>query len=345
MELRAVYRQTLKSKKLELVNFDQAFFTHGIEIFTDPEDKQSVYIYAVNHLPSPEFLAYVSKHHPDLNSINHTTPIPDDIPRAQSQIEVFHHKLASSKATHLRSIQHPLIRTPNDIFATGDGKSFYVTNDHFYRGGQMRAVEDVWYYARWSDTIHVQIDDLRSTDPTAGFTATVALTGLHNNNGLGRGASPDEIVITSAASGDMHLARLPSDVDGIKLQVQETVHIDSSIDNPSYFVDKYATSSEDDKSGYVLAGLTKAAELLQSAHDPTASEPIIVWLATKAKDGSGVASWNRTVLFEDDGNRIRSASGAVMIGIDPALEGGKKRAWLLVTGFFSKDMVAVKIDL
>jgi hypothetical protein len=345
--LMAIDSKTFKSKRLELVGFDKKpFFTHGIDILTDPEDKDAVYIYAINHLPSPAFLAYLSKHHPDLNSINHTTPIPEDIPRAQSQIEVFHHKLASSQATHLRSIQHPLLRTPNDVLATGDdGRSLYVTNDHFYRGGTMRAVEDVWYYARWSDTIHVQIDDLRATDPTAGFAATVALTGLHNNNGLGRGASPDEVVITSAASGDMHLARLPSskDDEGIRLQVQETVHIDSSIDNPSYFVDRYATSPEDDKSGYVHAGLSKAADLLQSAHDPTASEPVIVWLVTRGKDGA--SKWNKTVLFEDDGSRIRSSSTAILIGIDPALEGGRKRAWLVVTGFFSSDIVAVKVDL
>lgn len=325
-----------------MINFDLPFFTHGIDILSDPQDEDAIFIYAINHLPSPEFLTYLADNHPVLGTINHTTPIPETITRARSQIEVFHHKLGSATAQHLRSIAHPLIRTPNDLFAV-DERSVYVTNDHLHRGGHMRALEDVWYYARWTDTVHLQIDELRSESDTEGFVATVALKGLHNNNGLGRGVSPEEVVITSAASGDMHLAHVDSS-DGTSLQVKEAIHLDSSIDNPSYFVDAYARSPEDDRSGYVIPGLTKAADLLQSAHDPTATEPIIVWLASRVH-GEKTASWNRTVLFEDDGTRIRSASGAVLVGIDPTLEGGRKRAWLYVTGFFSSDMIAVKIDL
>lgn len=325
------------------MGFEQPFFTHGIDVLTDPEFQDYVYIYAVNHLPSPELLAYLAEHHPDRDTITHSTVIPDEIPRARSQLEIFRHKLGSSTASHLRSVRHPLLRTPNDVLASGDGRSVYVTNDHFYRAGQMRSIEDIWYYARWTDTVHFQIEDLESKDDTAGFTASVALTGLHNNNGLGRGASEGEMVITSAASGDVHLVKARD--AGITLDVKESFHLDSSLDNPSYFVDQYAPSPEDDRSGYVIAGLTKAADLLQSAHDPNATEPIVVWLVRKGGADGDKSKRNVTVLFEDDGSRIRSASGAVMKAIDPALEDGRRRAWLFVTGFFSRDMIAVKIDL
>jgi hypothetical protein len=324
------------------VNFDQPFFTHGIDVLTEPEEQDYVYIYAANHLPSPELLSYLAEHHPDRDTITHSTVIPDEIPRARSQLEIFRHKIGSGTATHLRSVRHPLLRTPNDILARGDGRSVYVTNDHFYRAGQMRSIEDIWHYARWTDTVHLQIEDLESKNDTAGFTASVALTGLHNNNGLGRGASEGELVITSAASGDVHIAT-PRDNDG-KLDVKESFHLESSLDNPSYLVDQYAPSPEDDRSGYVIAGLTKAADLLQSAHDPNATEPVVVWLVRKGADGDN-SKRNVTVLFEDDGRRIRSASGAVVKAIDPALEDGRRRVWLFVTGFFSRDMIAVKIDL
>ena len=38
-------------------------------------------------------------------------------------------------------------------------------------------------------------------------------------------------------------------------------------------------------------------------------------------------------------------SAAVLVAIDPKLEGGKKKAWLFVTGFLSTNAIAVKVDL
>jgi hypothetical protein len=66
----------------------------------------------------------------------------------------------------------------------------------------------------------------------------------------------------------------------------------------------------------------------------------MVWLAQR-KNGK----WEKKLLFEDDGKRLRSAATAVLIGIGPKLEGGKKKGWLFVTGFYSQHMVAVKVDL
>jgi len=42
---------------------------------------------------------------------------------------------------------------------------------------------------------------------------------------------------------------------------------------------------------------------------------------------------------------LRSASAAVVVGIDPGSNGGRKQGWLFVTGFVSEAMVAVKVDL
>jgi hypothetical protein len=51
------------------------------------------------------------------------------------------------------------------------------------------------------------------------------------------------------------------------------------------------------------------------------------------------------LVFADDGEKMRTASAAVIVGIDPRKEGGKKKGWLFVTGFMSENMVATKIDL
>ncbi|KAF2110134.1 hypothetical protein BDV96DRAFT_615436 [Lophiotrema nucula] len=49
-----------------------------------------------------------------------------------SVIEIFSLAPTAATATHIRTLKHPLIHTPNSIHALGDGKIFF-TNDHFMR--------------------------------------------------------------------------------------------------------------------------------------------------------------------------------------------------------------------
>ncbi|KAJ4140633.1 hypothetical protein NW765_015910 [Fusarium oxysporum] len=308
-----------------LRGFEGPFITHGIDVIADPEDKDGVYIFAVNHVPNPEYLQHVVDGKKDEFGGN----------KAASQVEIFHHRVGSSSVKYVRSISHPLIQTPNDIVALSP-TSFYVTNDHHYREGLMRQVEDMYYGAKWSNTIYVEITDTTSKESTSGFNASVALTGLHNNNGLGHGRAPNEIAIGSAASGDIHISTVKPDHS---IQVLETIPFDAAVDNPFYYADPFA-SGDSDSSGYVSAGLSKACELANNIGIDTATEPVMVWLAQR-KNGK----WEKKLLFEDDGKRLRSAATAVLIGIDPKLEGGKKKGWLFVTGFYSQHMVAVKVDL
>ncbi|KAF4946707.1 hypothetical protein FGADI_10911 [Fusarium gaditjirri] len=299
--------KTFKSKRLGFEGFEGPFVTHGIDVIADPKDKNGAYIFA------DEFAGN----------------------KAASQVEVFYHRVGSSSVKYIRSINHPLIQTPNDIVALSP-TSFYVTNDHHYREGLMRQIEDVYYGAKWSNTIYVEITDTNSKVSTAGFNASIALTGLHNNNGLGHGRTPNEIALGSAASGDVHISFVKPDHT---IRVLETIPFDTTVDNPFYYSDPYA-SGDNDSSGYVSAGLSKACELAHNLGIDTATEPVMVWLAQR-KNGK----WENKLLFEDDGKRLRSAATAVLIGIDPKLEGGKKKGWLFVTGFYSQHVIAVKVDL
>ena len=147
--------------------------------------------------------------------------------------------------------------------------------------------------------------------------------------------------MTSAASGQLYFVdAFPDGIPGEMLKVTETLALDSSIDNPSYFEDKYATST-DDKSGIVLAGLSRAVDTTKLKKDIKTPLGTIVWHVTK----NGKGEWTKRVLFEDDGSRISGAATAVVLPIDPAKEGGKKKGWLWITGFLSESMVAVKVDL
>jgi hypothetical protein len=207
----------------------------------------------------------------------------------------------------------------------------------------MRLLEDAHFGAKWTDTVHIKLAGPRSTgNATEGVEATIALDKMHNNNGLGHGKAPDEVLVVECASGILNIARTGLTETGAPtIRVEDSVKFDSTIDNPSYFSDPFADSTRDG-SAYLLAGLGRAVDLAKSCRDPFGKEPVMIWAAKRSAVGG---QWETKLVFEDDGSRIRSASAAVQVAIDPAQEGGNRRAWLFVTGFLSKNVIAVKIDV
>jgi len=312
-----------------LTKFNGPFVTHGIDIWSPPNDPTSLFIFAVNHLPNPAYYDLKDK----------------KAPKARSQIEVFHHKIGTLVAEHMRSIWHPLIRTPNDIYIRNE-HSAYITNDHLYREGLMKMVEDIAYgtAAPWTDLVHVEISDLRADIDTAGINVNVAIKGLHNNNGLGRGRDDDEILIARASAGVLVLAT-PNPHPYLK--VVESIQLPCTIDNPSYFRDPYAKESGRDASCFVLAGLARAAAF----PDTQGLDPVMVWLVLP-KVGQNMENgrrskekWVKKLVFQDDGRTIRSTATAVLVAINPTENGGKKQAWLFVSGPVAKAIVASRINL
>ncbi|KAG6002147.1 hypothetical protein E4U43_001162 [Claviceps pusilla] len=340
--LEVIDPRTMKSKKLKFTNFNGPFITHGIDIIDDPErqEGEAIYIFAINHVPSP---AYAQ----DKNTKE---------PKARSIIEVFHHFIGSDTVDHVRSVWDPLITTPNDIVAMSP-TSFFVTNDHYYREGLLRQVEVLFYGAKWSNVIYVEFQDLADgsfRDDDYGVRASVVIEGLHNNNGLGHGPTPSDILIGSAASGRIRLGEIlsPSSKPGSDgtpptIILKETIEFDSVVDNPSWFRDPYAQSGRN-LSGMVVAGLTRAVDLF-TVKDPQGPDGVMVWMAKPSSggetQGNGKPRWDKKLLFEDDSSRIRTASAAVLVAIDPAKEHGERKAWLFVTGFMSTNVIAVKLSL
>ncbi|KAB8254247.1 hypothetical protein BDV32DRAFT_18999 [Aspergillus pseudonomiae] len=320
--------RTMKSTRLAFENFAGPLITHGIEVLEDPDSPDAVYIFAVNHLPN---LAY---YHAGLHS--------QEIPKARSQVELFHHVLETNTVRHVRSIRHSLIATPNDIIAESP-LSFYVTNDHFYREGFKRQIEDLFPAAKWSNIVHIQLDSLESEQAETGVDAKVALTGLQNNNGLGHGQSEGELLISNAIGGIMYRGRTNPETHNIS--IVDEVHFDSSIDNPSYYADPYRTSS-DDASGYVLAGLLRTIDVAKNHADPNGKDGAMVWYTRPkaTKEEGGPVEWETRLIFEDDGTNIRSSSTALLVPIEPKPQ-EKKKAWLFVTGFVSESVIAVEVLL
>ncbi|KAK9384300.1 hypothetical protein V1515DRAFT_612117 [Lipomyces mesembrius] len=60
----------------------------------------------------------------------------------------------------------------------------YVTNDHYYREGLMRLVDDDTYHDLGAALIHVEISNLNANDSTARVSAAVAIQGFTITTGL-----------------------------------------------------------------------------------------------------------------------------------------------------------------
>lgn len=235
---------------------------------------------------------------------------------------------------------HKLITTPNDIHAISP-TAFYITNDHFYRDGIFRDIEDAISAAGWSDTTYLQLSTLDTNNSDEGVSASIAFTGLHNNNGLGRGpkisSTEEEILITSACSGVFHRLAAPSG-EQYKLNLIEPVHMPSNLDNPSYLFDPYATT-EKDISGYILPGLTKGFAFQKTHGEKGVVHPGAIWYIPKSSEGN----WEIRLLFEDDGSKISATTSAVAVPNEP--EGETRSVWLFVTGVMADNVIAVKVEL
>jgi hypothetical protein len=328
---------TFETTVLKLNGHTTGMVTHGIDLFNDPDDSSILWIFVVNHLPEPDH--WFRK--PATSSALET-----------AQIDVFKHVLGSSEADYIRSVRHPLIKTPNDVLATSP-TSFYVSNDHINLPGLLRTLEDLGeqHTAPSTTVIHVDFGAPDGQDAFANVNATIALSKIHNSNGLARSSPlhPSEITIADAAGGVLTRVRRNLDPTASReLQILERIQLDSTIDNPSYYTDPWATPSNN-ASGYLVPGLLIAAKLADDFAHLERPVPSCVWhvRANGAEidfEGKGNV-WEKRLVFADDGRQLRSASGNVLVGIDPKTNGGRKQGWLFVTGFGSGSIVAAKIDL
>lgn len=331
---------TFTSTKLKLEGFSGKMVTHGIDILNDPKDPDKLWIYIVNHLPNPERWNAQSSR----SSRSYQPP-------ERAHIEIFSHQLGTDRAKFERSMRHPMLRSPNDVVAITPS-SFYVTNDHVHYEGLKRTWEDVGTQssAPITDLVFFELASITTKDPTSGVKATIALNEVHNNNGLGRGrdSHPEELAIVDATGGVLIRAKRDlANPDDPRLRILEKIQLDSTLDNPSYYEDPWATPTNN-ASGYIMPGLLSGLKMLSDFPYLDRALPSVVWhvRANGPVDfESKNNSWEKRMIFADDGRALRTASGAVLIGIDPAENEGRKQGWLFVTGFGSFSVLAAKIDL
>ena len=90
----------------------QGIWVHAIEIYHDETDDDQLTVLLNSHRPP----------------LDRTTSA---LVGANSVIELFTTRVGSDELFHVKTVEHPLIRTPNNIAAVGaGGMKFYVSNDH-----------------------------------------------------------------------------------------------------------------------------------------------------------------------------------------------------------------------
>lgn len=334
MQRLIVIHKTLKAHDLELDGFSGPFYTHGMDIVDDPALPlgDAIYILVINHLPNKERRTFGST---------------SRVHKSHSVVEVFHHKVGSRTAQYIRRVWHPLITTPNDLVALSPS-SFLVTNDHKIRQGYVKLLEDVNWLSKSANVAHIEFEvpppANDKVEETTGVTGSIALN-IHNANGIGHGRHQNEVIVISGTSGTAHIGNFTKDSHGnIALDIAYSVKVDSCLDNPSFFRDPYASPSHD-VSSFVLTGLAKASKTILTVRNPKARQPGIVWRVKAPSDDTNGSRVDISELFQDDGNRLNSASTSLLVPLRAYQTEGQRQAWLFVTGFFASNIIAFKVSL
>lgn len=203
------------------------------------------------------------------------------------------------RLVHRRTIKSPLFRHLNDLALVGPDQ-FYASNDHRYREGFMRQLED-----------YLGLD---ATDLVyfGGKEARVAAKGLTYANGVA--VSPDGAHVYVAETTDNTIRTYARDAASGNLELLHIENVHSGVDNIDVAPD-----------GSLFIGAhPKLFALLKHFKDPSHPSPSEVIHLIPKDDG-----WERKTVFMDDG-RLFSA-GSV------AATGGSGH--LVLGSIFAKDIL------
>ncbi|GAA5910446.1 hypothetical protein JCM6882_007358 [Rhodosporidiobolus microsporus] len=175
-------------------------WTHGMDVLVHP--------------PSPSSSSAGEQPEITILLISHRPPQPPSSAKqegADSVVEVFSSRLGSNEARWVRTVRHPLLRTPNNLVGDaallspsskggeegGEKVGFWLTNDHRSKTGWERVVETVFHAP--SEVVYCEAD-LEDTEREA--ECKVAADSVMYPNGLAKGPN-DLLYSASTYTGDI----------------------------------------------------------------------------------------------------------------------------------------------
>lgn len=117
-----VYDPALNTFEKMDLDYHGEFVSHGLSILTDPNHRDTRYIFSINHKSTG------------------------------SVISIFSFEVGSTEVSHVGDIEDSRIYTPNSVsaYVEDDGSlAIMYTNDHLFRKGFMRHVEDAYGPFKW----------------------------------------------------------------------------------------------------------------------------------------------------------------------------------------------------
>jgi len=112
--------RTSRVTRLKLSGLPKGISVHGMDVVPSSSNSNELFVYLVNH-----------------------QPFEDQDPAkvgANSTIEILKTEVGGSTLTHMHTIHHPVIISPNDLVGSSDGKSFHFTNDAGAKVGIMKHI-------------------------------------------------------------------------------------------------------------------------------------------------------------------------------------------------------------
>ncbi|KIM45408.1 hypothetical protein M413DRAFT_442080, partial [Hebeloma cylindrosporum] len=227
--------------------------------------------------------------------VNHRIPLGDAIPAevgADSVIEIFTTTVGGTTLKHKRTIENPIIATPNSVTGSADGQSFYFTNDHGVRVGLIRYLELLGHRNSSVGYCHVNEG------------CKYALTKTHASNG-----------ITTAPNGTVYLADSTFGVvDILEPQSDHTLVLTDSV-KTDMLVDNLAV----DAAGQLwVAGIPLALASLKHMAKPSSLSPSTAFrLSINTGPNSFYGEKYRVQkVFEDDGSLMSGITSVVYDSIE-----------------------------
>ncbi len=177
---------TKKLDKIELEGVDELVH-HGLAIYESSDDPNEIRLFIGSH------------------------------GRNQSSVNIFKHTRGTMRATLVRSVYNYFVVTPNSIQPTGPD-SYYVTNDHKFRSGPLREIEDRLGHWRWGSVVHCDI--------TQNFTCRPCATSLARAHGIVQ--SGDKTYVADFVSGKI---RVYKEGPEHRLDLVDTVLVGSVVEH------------------------------------------------------------------------------------------------------------------
>ncbi|KAF6302007.1 paraoxonase 2 [Rhinolophus ferrumequinum] len=166
----------------------------------------------------------------------------------KSTVEIFKFEEEDNSLLHLKTIQHELLPSVNDIIAVGPAH-FYATNDHYFSDPFLKYLE-VYVNLHWTNVVYYSPNEVK-----------VVAEGFDSANGIN--ISPDKkyIYVADALAHEIHVLEKHPNMNLTQLKV---LKLDTVVDNLSI----------DPSSGDILIGCHPNAQklLIYDPNNPPSSE-------------------------------------------------------------------------